>query len=77
MNTTPSSQRLADHVLDALTLAVEQEDVDTAELLARALERAMTRKAGGAGFTERRTFSADVERTLRALADLRTRASGV
>lgn len=75
MNTTSSSQRLADHVLDALTLAVEQEDVDTSELLARALERAMTRKAGGADFTERRTFSADVERTLRALADLRTRAS--
>ena len=64
-------QRLADRVLDALTLAVEQRDVETSELLARALERSMTRNAGGAAFTERRTFSSDVEKALADLAALR------
>lgn len=69
--TTPQPQRLADRILDALMLAVDQGDGDTADLLARALERAMTRGAGGADFTERRTFSADVEKTLAALAALK------
>ncbi len=65
------SQRLADRVLDALTLSVDQGDLETSELLARALERAMTRRAGGVDFTERRTFSDDVKNTLEALARLR------
>ncbi len=71
MTETSPSQRLADRVLDALTLAVAQGDVETSELLARALERSMTRNAGGAAFTERRTFSADVARALADLAALR------
>lgn len=64
-------QRLADRILDALMLAVEQRDAQTADVLALALERAMTRGAGGADFTERRTFSDDVARTLAALAALK------
>lgn len=71
MTETATSQRLADRVLDALTLAVAQGDIETSELLARALERSMTRNAGGAAFTERRTFSADVARALADLAALR------
>lgn len=71
MTETETSQRLADRVLDALTLAVAQGDIETSELLARALERSMTRNAGGAAFTERRTFSADVARALADLAALR------
>lgn len=66
-------QRLADRVLDALTLAIEQGDIETADLLARALERSMTRNAGGVAFTERRTFSSDVEKALADLSALRAK----
>lgn len=71
MTEVPIPQRLADRILDALTMAIAQGDVETSELLARALERAMTRKSGGADFTERRTFSVDVEKALTDLAALR------
>lgn len=64
-------QRLADRILDALTLSIAQSDVEISELLARALERSMTRNAGGAGFTERRTFSSEVEQALADLSTLR------
>ena len=64
------SNRLADRILEALQLAVAQKDADTGKLLARALEMSMTRRAGGADFTERRSFSAEVEQALAGLQAL-------
>jgi len=59
--TDKQQSRLSDPILSALTLAVEQKDVAIADLLARALELSMTRKAGGKDFVERRTFSQEAE----------------
>lgn len=69
--------RLSDKVLEALKLALEQKDLAIAEFLTRALEMAMTRGAGGAGFTERREFSGDVEAALKALDDLKKEGRAV
>lgn len=48
--------RLSDRILTAIELALEQEDVQMAELLMPALEHAMTRCVGGGEFVERRTY---------------------
>ena len=64
-------QRLSDHLLQALDLAVKQNDLTLAEPLSNALELAMTRGAGGADFVERREFSKDVEDVLSAYNQLR------
>ena len=64
-------QRLSDHVLQALDLAVKQNDLTLSEHLSNALELAMTRGAGGSDFVERREFSKDVEGVLRAYNELR------
>lgn len=71
--TTPDAptDRLADRILFALQLAIEQKDLDIADPLARCLEMAMTRSAGGAGFVERRTFSDDAEKAFKQLSELR------
>jgi len=66
-----NKQRLSDRILYALNLALEQEDVKTADLLAKALDMAMTRNAGGGEFVERRDYPAYVEQTLHRLHDLR------
>ena len=50
---------------------LEQEDVKTADLLAKALDMAMTRNARGGEFVERRDYPAYVEQTLHRLNDLR------
>jgi hypothetical protein len=49
--------RLSDRVIDALELALEQNDVEIAQVLIKALELSMTRNAGGGEFVERRDFS--------------------
>ena len=64
-------QRLSDLILAALNLAVNQKDLNVAEMLSRALDMAMTRNAGGKDFVERRDFSSDVEHTLVNLQKLR------
>lgn len=58
-------QRLSDHVLKALKIAVEQKDVALSKHLNEALELSMTRGSGGEGFTERREFSDDVASVLK------------
>lgn len=72
----PHYVRLSDKILDALTLSLEQKDVVISDLLSRSLEMAMTRNAGGAGFTERRDLSDDVERALKKLEILKNEAKG-
>ena len=62
-----NSKRLSDRILSALQLALEQKDLDIAEELAAALEKAMTRLAGGQSFEERRDFPEALDK---ALADL-------
>ena len=53
-------RRLSDKVIEALELAIQQEDVQISEYLANALELALTRNAGGGGFVERREISEGV-----------------
>jgi len=64
-------KRLADPIFAALQLAVEQKDVAIADLLARALEMSMTRKAGGKDFVERREFTQEAEELMSALDALK------
>ena len=68
--------RLSDRILSALQLSLEQKDVAISELLSRAMEMAMTRGAGGRDFVERRSFSDDVEATLKQLDALKKEAKG-
>lgn len=63
--------RLSDRILTALELAIEQEDLDTANTLQKALELAMTRKSGGGEFIERRDYPPHVERAMDDLEKLR------
>ena len=63
-------QRLSALVLEALELAIEQKDKDLSSALANVLELAMTRNAGGAGFTERREYPERVEKALDHLSTL-------
>jgi hypothetical protein len=64
-------QRLSDRILYAMNLALEQEDVKTADTLARALDMAMTRNTGGGDFVERREYPPYMERALTRLGALR------
>jgi hypothetical protein len=64
-------ERLSDAVLNAMRLAVEQKDLAISDLLSLALDRAMTRGAGGKDFVERREFTDEVESVLQKLAELR------
>lgn len=65
------SIRLSDRILSALELALEQGDIEIAEQLARAIDLAMTRSAGGGEFVERRDYPAEMEDALKKLAELR------
>lgn len=69
-------ERLSDNILKALELAIEQKDLPIADLLSLALDRALTRRAGGKDFTERREFSDEVEQALDKLAVLRKGSRG-
>jgi len=66
---TKNHLRLSDRVLYALELALEQQDLDLAEVLNKALELAMTRNSGGGEFIERRDFPKEIET---AMNELRT-----
>lgn len=65
------SVRLSDRILSALDLAIQQEDLEMAELITKALEKAMTRSAGGEGFVERRDYPPEIEEAMNRLQDLR------
>lgn len=66
-----NKQRLSDRILYALNLAIEQEDVKTADALAKALELAMTRNSGGGDFVERREYPKYIEDSMNRLHTLR------
>lgn len=66
-------KRLADRTLYALQLALEQNDLEVAELLGHALEKALTRMSGGKDFVERRDFDAEYAAAMQGLSDLRAR----
>ena len=61
--------RLSDRILYAL----EQEDVQVADMLTRALEMSMTRNTGGGEFVERRDYPAEIEEAMRKLHALKAR----
>jgi hypothetical protein len=73
MSETKKSEyaRLSDSILKPLDLALNQKDVDIAEHLMRALEMAMTRNAGGAGFVERREYPPEIESAIERLLALK------
>lgn len=50
---TGDERRLGDRILHALELALDQRDLETSELLCKALETALTR-FGGAGAVDKR-----------------------
>ena len=66
-------KRLSDRILYALQLAIEQKDLAVSEILNKALEESLTRKAGGKGFVERREFTAEYELVMQKLNSLRTK----
>lgn len=66
-----NKQRLSDRILYALNLAIEQEDIKTADALAKALDMAMTRNSGGGEFVERREYPKYIEDSLARLQVLR------
>lgn len=64
-------QRLSDYVFEALRVALDQKDLQIAEILTRALEQSMTRHTGGDDFEERREFSDNFQDALVELQQLR------
>lgn len=69
--------RLADRILSALELALDQGDLKIAELLTRALELAMTRNTGGGEFVERRDYPPEIEQAMDKLYELREQQKAV
>lgn len=66
-----NKQRLSDRILYALALAIEQEDVKTADALAKAIELSMTRNSGGGQFVERREYPKYIEDIMTRLKALK------
>jgi uncharacterized protein involved in type VI secretion and phage assembly len=66
-----NKQRLSDRILYALALAIEQEDVKTADALAKAMELSMTRNSGGGQFVERREYPKYIEDMMTRLKALK------
>lgn len=73
MSSFEKSYRLSDRIFFALELALEQKDVDVAEILVDALDMSMTRQAGGGDFVERRDYPAEVEKALKIMQELRAK----
>ena len=65
-------RRLGDRILASLHLALDQDDLEVAELLERAFESTMTR-FGGPGVTELRDIPDGMERAYERLDALRHR----
>ena len=64
-------KRLSDRILFAFELAVEQEDMDISEALMKALDKAITRSAGGKEFTERRDLAPEYQAALSQYEELK------
>lgn len=71
MTDIAAHRRLSDYVFQALLIALEQEDLEIAQLLTRALEQSMTRFAGGPDFEERRQLTEEFQAALVKLEQLR------
>ncbi len=71
MDSQENRIRLSDRIVEALKLALDQEDIDVADCLTKALELSITRKAGGGEFVERRDYPAEIEHALAKLKELR------
>lgn len=67
-----AERRLGDRILHALELALDEEDLEVSEHLARALEETLTR-FGGAGRTERRDVPPGMLEAFERLDRLRRR----
>ena len=67
-----SHERMSDRILYALELAIEQEDIEIAEDLKLALEKAMTRNTGGGMFVERRDYPERIRKALDRLRELKS-----
>lgn len=65
-----NKSRLSDRILEAMELALEQQDAEIAELLNRALDLSMTRNTGGGEFIERRDYPRVVEEAIAHLKQL-------
>lgn len=68
---TANKHRLSDRILFALELSLEQMDLETAELLTRALEMSVSRNSGGGEFVERREYPKAVDDILQKLRVLK------
>ncbi len=66
-----NKHRLADRILYALKLAIEQQDIKVADALMQALELSMTRNTGGGEFVERRDFPPEMEKELSKLRQIK------
>jgi len=64
-------ERLGDKILEALEMALDQEDKAIADLLGNALQMALTKYAGGKGFTERRDLSDRINASLDKWSELK------
>lgn len=72
MENNSEHARLSDKILDALKLAIKQEDVMIAEALNHAMELSMTRNTGGGEFIERREYPQEVEDAMIRLRSLKS-----
>lgn len=68
--------RLSDRILFALEMALEQEDADLGDALAKALELSMTRNTGGGEFIERRDYPPAIEAALDKLDAIKKKKKG-
>lgn len=68
--------RLSDRILFALEMALDQEDVELGEALAKALELSMTRNTGGGEFIERRDYPPAIEAALDKLDEIKRKKRG-
>ena len=71
----PEYTRLSDEILKALTVALDQEDIEIASTLNQALEQSMTRNAGGGDFVERRNFPDEIDQALKRLDALKAKSA--
>jgi hypothetical protein len=69
--TSLNKNRLSDRILYALKLSIDQGDTILSDTLVTALELSMTRNAGGKEFTERRTYSPEIEAELTKLSSIK------
>lgn len=66
-----TKQRLADRILYAFKLSLDQNDKKISELLAEALELAMTRQTKKPDFVERREYPEELENCMEILNEMR------